>query len=92
MLLGFLTKHALEITNRPEADEGFFVTFSQIGTILGSLLAGWWGNRNGGKVLLITSRIICIVVCCWASMVRVVSGLPRGIFHRRIRTLRGSSR
>lgn len=69
MLLGFLTKHALEVTNRPEADEGFFVTFAQIGTILGSVLAGWWGNRSGGKVLLITSRIICIAVCCWASVV-----------------------
>lgn len=70
MLLGFLTKHALEVTNRPEADEGFFVTFGQIGTILGSLLAGWWGNRSGGKVLLVTARIICVVVCCWASMVQ----------------------
>lgn len=69
MLLGFLTKHALEITNRPEADEGFFVTFGQVGTILGSLLAGWVGNRSGGKVLLISSRVICIIVCCWASMV-----------------------
>ncbi len=69
MLLGFLTKHALDITQRPEADEGFFVTFGQIGTILGSLLAGWWGNRSGGKVLLVTSRIICVVVCCWASWV-----------------------
>ena len=70
MLLGFLTKHALEVTSRPEADEGFFVTFAQIGTILGSVLAGWWGNRSGGKVLLITSRVICIIVCCWASAVQ----------------------
>ena len=54
MILGFLTKHALEVTHRPEADEGFFVTFSQVGTILGSLLAGWWGNRSGGTVLLLT--------------------------------------
>ncbi|MBX7210029.1 MAG: MFS transporter [Verrucomicrobiaceae bacterium] len=69
MLLGFLTKHALDVTQRPEADEGFFVTFGQIGTILGSVLAGWWGNRSGGKVLLITSRVICIAVCCWASVV-----------------------
>lgn len=70
MLLGFLTKHALAVTGRPEADEGFFVTCGQIGTILGSVLAGWWGNRNGGKVLLITSRVICVGVCCWASAVQ----------------------
>ncbi len=69
MLLGFLTKHALDVTGRPEADEGFFVTASQIGTVLGSLLAGWIGNRSGGKVLLIASRVICIAVCMWASLV-----------------------
>lgn len=69
MILGFLTKHALEVTQRPEADEGFFVTFSQVGTILGSLLAGWWGNRSGGKVLLLTSRLICVGVCIWVSAV-----------------------
>jgi len=69
MVLGFLTKHALEVTQRPEADEGFFVTFSQIGTILGSLLAGWLGNRSGGKILLTTSRVICVIVCIWASSV-----------------------
>lgn len=70
MLLGFLTKHALEVTGRPEADEGFFVTCGQVGTILGSLLAGWWGNRSGGKVLLVTSRLICILVCAWACVVQ----------------------
>ena len=57
------------MTQRPEADEGFFVTFSQVGTILGSLLAGWWGNRSGGKVLLLTSRLICVGVCIWVSAV-----------------------
>lgn len=69
MLLGFLTKHALEVTGRPEADEGYFVTFAQVGTILGSLLAGWWGNRSGGKILLVTSRIVCVLVCLWACAV-----------------------
>jgi hypothetical protein len=46
MILGFLTKHALEVTQRPEA-----------------------GNRSGGKILLTTSRVICVIVCIWASSV-----------------------
>lgn len=70
MLLGFLGSHALDITGRPEADEGFFVTSELIGSILGSLLAGWWGNRSGGKVLLITSRMVCIAVSVWACSVQ----------------------
>lgn len=69
MLLGFLGKHALDVTGRPEADEGFFVTFELIGSILGSMLAGWWGNRSGGKVLLITARVVCMIVCVWACLV-----------------------
>lgn len=63
MILGFLTKHALAVTDRPEPDEGYFVTAQQIGTILGSVLAGWLGNRQGGKVLMITARTVCVLVC-----------------------------
>ena len=69
MLLGFLTQHALQKTGRDEADMGYFVTAAFAGTILGSLAAGWWGNRQGGKALLITSRCLCVAVSVWAMLV-----------------------
>lgn len=67
MLVGFLTIHALNVTDRVEADEGLFVSFQNVGTILGCTLAGWLGYRSGGKVLLLTSRIICLVLCFWVA-------------------------
>lgn len=67
MLVGFLTIHALQVTGRVEADEGLFVSFQNIGTILGCTLAGWLGYRSGGKVLLLTSRIICLLLCFWVA-------------------------
>ena len=73
MILGFLTKHALFVTDRPEPDEGYFVTAQQVGTILGSVLAGWLGNRQGGKVLMITARTVCILVCLAVCVIQSFS-------------------
>ncbi|HEY1049610.1 MAG TPA: MFS transporter, partial [Prosthecobacter sp.] len=63
MVVSFLTIHALHTTGRPEADEGIFVSFQSVGTILGSVLAAWLGYHSGGKVLLILSRSICALLC-----------------------------
>lgn len=65
MLFSFLTIHALHLTQRPEADEGHFVTAQSTGTILGSLLAGLLGYVSGGKILLMLSRLILLAVCSW---------------------------
>ncbi len=63
MLVGFLTIHALNVTGRVEADEGLFVSFQNVGTILGCTLAGWLGYRSGGKVLLMSARLLCLLLC-----------------------------
>lgn len=63
MLVGFLTIHALRVTGRAEADEGLFVSFQNVGTILGCTLAAWLGYRSGGKVLLMAARGLCLLLC-----------------------------
>lgn len=68
MMVSFLTIHALHTTGRPVADVGHFVSFQYVGTILGSMLAGWLGYHSGGKVLLILSRTICILLCAGACL------------------------
>jgi len=68
MVVSFLTIHALHITGRPEADEGRFVTWQAVGTVLGSLLAGYVGYTSGGKVLLLASRIVCLAMCSWVAV------------------------
>lgn len=74
MVVSFLTLHALRTTGRPEADEGHFVSFQNIGAILGSMLAAWLGYHSGGKVLLILSRVVCLALCAWVCLTRTFSG------------------
>lgn len=80
MVVSFLTLHALHTTGRPEADEGHFVSFQNIGTILGSVLAGWLGYHRGGKVLLILSRLVCVVMCVWVCLTQSFSGFTAAYF------------
>ncbi len=80
MLVSFLTIHALQVTNRPEADEGHFVTWQAVGTVLGSLLAGYVGYRSGGKVLLLASRFVCLGLCGWVMFNESFSGFAVAYF------------
>jgi MFS family permease len=74
MLVSFLTIHALHVTGRPEADEGHFVTWQAVGTVLGSLLAAWVGYTSGGKILLQASRLICILLSTWVAFTGSFTG------------------
>lgn len=80
MLVSFLTIHALHVTHRPEADEGHFVTWQAVGTVLGSLLAGYVGYTSGGKILLQSSRIVCLALCVWVAMTESFSGFSIAYF------------
>ncbi|MCW0219218.1 MAG: MFS transporter, partial [Prosthecobacter sp.] len=80
MVVSFLTIHALHVTNRPEADEGHFVTYQAVGVVLGSLLAGWVGYKCGGKILLQSSRIVCIGLCIWVAKTESFNGFMLAYF------------
>jgi MFS family permease len=80
MLVSFLTIHALHVTARPEADEGHFVSWQAVGTVLGSLLAAWVGYRSGGKVLMQASRFICVLLCGWVATTGSFAGFLTGYF------------
>lgn len=80
MLVSFLTIHALHVTHRPEADEGHFVTWQAVGTVLGSLLAGYVGYRSGGKVLLLASRFVCLGLSAWVMFNESFSGFAIAYF------------
>jgi MFS family permease len=80
MLVGFLTVYALRITGRAEADEGLFVSFQNVGTVLGCILAGWIGYRSGGKMLLLTSRALCLILCLWIASAQSFSSFTVAYF------------
>jgi len=80
MVVSFLTIHALDVTGRPEADEGRFVTCQAIGVVLGSLLAGWVGYKCGGKILIQASRIVCVALCIWVATTGSFTGFMFSYF------------
>ncbi|MEM7147703.1 MAG: MFS transporter [Verrucomicrobiota bacterium] len=73
VLAPFLAIHALQITGRPEADLGYFVTAEMIGAVAGNLVAARLGDRHGGKIVLILSRTVLITV---SLLVIVTASFP----------------
>lgn len=63
MMISFLTDHALHVSNRKPEDVGHLVLANMIGALSGNTLAGWLGSRIGGRVMMITARGICLVLC-----------------------------
>jgi MFS family permease len=80
MLVSFLTIHALQVTGRPEADEGHFVTWQAVGTVLGSLLAGYVGWKSGGKLVILASRFVCLGLCGWVIFNETFTGFAIAYF------------
>lgn len=74
MLVSFLTLHALNVTGSAEAEVGRFVSLQNVGTILGSLSAAWLGYHSGGRVLLLASRVLCVIVCACSCLTQSFGG------------------
>lgn len=62
LLAPFMAIHALEISGRSEQDVGYFVTAQMLGGIGGNILAGWLGNRHGGRSAMLLSRCLLIAL------------------------------
>lgn len=62
----FLAIHALETTGRGPGFLGELVVAQMTGTITGNILAGWLGDRHGGRILLIIARLSLIALCLGA--------------------------
>ncbi|MBM4152470.1 MAG: MFS transporter [Kiritimatiellaceae bacterium] len=59
----FLAIHALETTGRGPGFLGDLVMAQMMATIAGNILAGWLGDRFGGRILLIIARLSLIALC-----------------------------
>jgi len=62
----FLAIHALETAGRGPGFLGELVMAQMGGTIVGNILAGWLGDRRGGRILLIIARLSLIALCLGA--------------------------
>jgi MFS family permease len=66
----FLAIHALETAGRGPGFLGELVMAQMIGTIAGNIMAGWLGDRRGGRILLIIARISLIALCAGSVFAR----------------------
>jgi MFS family permease len=64
----FLAIHALTTLGKPESFLGLLVTCQMSGAICGNLMAGYIGDRFGGKSLLVASRVLLTGVCVAAGL------------------------
>lgn len=57
----FLAIHALTTTGNPQSHIGFLITVQMIGGITGNLLAGFLGDRFGGKKAVGAGTAVCFL-------------------------------
>ncbi len=80
MLVSFLTIHVLNATGRPQADVGHLVLASMFGSLAGNIFAGWFGNRNGGRALMLLSRCLCLLLCAALPFIHSFPGFLAMLF------------
>jgi MFS family permease len=68
IMLPFLSLHALDVTGRSSDYVGYFVAAQMSGGICGNLLAGFLGDRFGGKMPLGLGRILIASACLGAAV------------------------
>lgn len=63
----FMAIHALRILHQPDSFMGSLVTAQMAGAIAGNVLAGYLGDRFGGKLPMVLSRVLLILTSLWAA-------------------------
>ncbi len=80
LLAPFMAIHALAISGRPEEDVGYFVTSQMLGGIFGNILAARIGDRHGGKVVLVASRLLLIAISVFVCVNTSYAGFVTAFF------------
>jgi predicted MFS family arabinose efflux permease len=68
VVLPWLSIHALTRLGQSDAFAGYLLTAYMLGAIVGNLLAGYAGDRVGGKYVCAASRVVFLLVCLWAPL------------------------
>lgn len=74
IMVPFLGIHALAVTGRPESALGYLVTSQMTGMIIGNVLAGYLGDRHGGRILIIGARASVFAACVAATLAHAYYG------------------
>jgi len=66
----FLTIYALRVLDRPESYIGYLVVAQMLGGIFGNLVAGPLGDRYGGKMPMVVSRFVFLLLAVWGCFAK----------------------
>ena len=67
IMIPFMAIHALRVLNRPDSFMGYLVTAQMAGAISGNMIAGYLGDRFGGKIPMLLSRFLFSITSLWAA-------------------------
>jgi len=65
--LPYLAIHARTVLARPESWLGELVAVQMAGALVGNLLAGWLGDRSGGKAVLMVTAAVIVALSAGAA-------------------------
>jgi len=74
IMIPFLAIYALRVTGHDESFLGHFVTAQMTGGIIGNLLAGYLGDRYGGKLPVFIGRVLLLALSIAAVVNRSETG------------------
>ncbi len=67
VMVPFLPIYTLEATGRPDSFLGLLVTAQMVGGITGNAIAGYLGDRFGGRSVMLLGRGLLVGACVWAA-------------------------
>jgi MFS family permease len=68
VLVPFLGIHALRTLGKPDSYLGSLLTFNMLGSLVGYALAGYSGDRHGGRVSMLLAHLGWLVVAAWTPV------------------------
>jgi len=71
IMMPYLAIYALRTLGKPDSFMGPLVTSQMLGGIAGNIVAGFLGDRYGGKSVLLFSNLMYLIVCTWSLITRL---------------------
>lgn len=74
LMVPYLAIHALSAAGQAQEFLGTLISWQMSGTIVGGLVAGWFGDRHGGRPVMLAARLGFLALCAVAPFVTSVAG------------------
>ncbi len=80
IVLPFLSLHALDVLHVPDGYLGRLLMVQMAGSVVGNLVGGYLGDRQGGRVVMLLSQVSSVVVVLGATRLSTEPGFEALFF------------